>query len=458
MLKSKKIIFLLVLTMIILFHSIGFAEIVATPTSAKVVVNGKLTYFEAYSIEGSNYFKLKDIAFAVNGSDKQFAVNWDGTKKVINLVSGAPYSPVGSEMSIGDGKSKKAVVNTSKIYKDGHPVELKAYTIGGNNFFKLKDLAQAFNITVSWDPLTKTVGIDTATENAVAIVNNEIVDINTFKIYYAMYEAAYKQYYGDEIFNQEFEGVKFADVLREDILEMLVQESLVKSYVLSTGYTISDELFKTKFDELKKTVEEDAETKTMYDAIGVTDEFLKKQVQASIYMDEFTKTVNATIAKTVKLDELYASEPIRVKARHILVEDYATAKEVKARLDAGENFAELVSQYSKDTNSISVGGDLGYFGKGVMVEEFEEVAFSSPIGTYSNPVQTSFGYHIINVEAVQTVNQLIASGLAEEEVNAFKQQIKDNLFTEYYTIKVEELKSAATIETYIEKVIPKTEK
>lgn len=160
--KSKKVILLFVLTMVILFHSVGFAEIVATPTSAKVVVNGKLTNFEAYSIGGSNYFKLKDIAFIVNGSDKQFAVNWDGTKKVINLVSGAPYSPVGSEMSIGDGKSKNAVVNTSKIYKDGHPVELTAYTIGGYNFFKLKDLAQAFNIGLTWDPTTKTVGIDTA--------------------------------------------------------------------------------------------------------------------------------------------------------------------------------------------------------------------------------------------------------------------------------------------------------
>ena len=88
-------------------------------------------------------------------------------------------------------------------------------------------------------------------ENAVAIVNAEVVDIDTYNIYYAMYETAYKQYYGDEILGQEFEGVKFADVLRKDILEMLVQDSLIKSYVLSTGYTISDELFKTKFDELK---------------------------------------------------------------------------------------------------------------------------------------------------------------------------------------------------------------
>jgi foldase protein PrsA len=175
-------------------------------------------------------------------------------------------------------------------------------------------------------------------------------------------------------------------------------------------------------------------------------------------MEEFTKTVNTMIdAETAKLDELYASETVQVKARHILVEDEATAKEVKAKLDAGEDFAELVTQYSKDTGSVSAGGDLGYFAKGVMVAEFEEVAFSSPIGTISEPVQSSFGYHIINVEDAQTVNQLIESGEDEAVINDFKQQIKEGLYTEYYTLKVEELKAAATIETFIEKVTPKTE-
>lgn len=60
----------------------------------------------------------------------------------------------------GDGKSKTPKTNTSKIYIDGKEVKLTAYTIGENNYFKLRDIAKAFNIGVTWDGTTKTIGID----------------------------------------------------------------------------------------------------------------------------------------------------------------------------------------------------------------------------------------------------------------------------------------------------------
>jgi foldase protein PrsA len=294
--------------------------------------------------------------------------------------------------------------------------------------------------------------------NAVAVIGEDVVAVDTFNIYYAMYENAYKQYYGEDILSQEFEGVKFADVLREDILEMLVQDSLVKTHVLSTGFTIQDDVFDAKYAELNTMLAEDAETKAMYDEIGVTEDFLKLQVKGSILMEEFARLINESIDKeTARLEELYASERVQVSARHILVEDEATAAEVKAKLDAGEDFAALATQYSKDTGSVSTGGDLGYFARGVMVAEFEESAFTLPVGAISDPVQSSFGYHIIKVEDALTVNQLIEKGEEEAVINDFKQQIKDGLYNEFYTAKVEELKAAATIETFIEKVTPKEE-
>lgn len=137
-------------------------SIMATSTNASVLVNNVPTKFEAYTISGNNYFKLRDLAKVLSGSKKQFEVKWDNTVKAINLLSGKPYTTVGGEMIKGDGKSKSSISNTSKIYVDGKEVKLTAYTIGGNNYFKLRDIAQVFDIGVTWDQETKTIGIDTS--------------------------------------------------------------------------------------------------------------------------------------------------------------------------------------------------------------------------------------------------------------------------------------------------------
>lgn len=138
-------------------------EALAGPTAATVLVNGVSRSFDAYNINGSNYFKLRDLALVLSGTDKQFEVSWDEAARVINLVSGSAYSPVGGEMTPGDGKTKTATLNASPIFKDGQSASLTAYTINGNNYFKLRDLGQAFDFGVSWDDTAKTIRIDSAT-------------------------------------------------------------------------------------------------------------------------------------------------------------------------------------------------------------------------------------------------------------------------------------------------------
>jgi hypothetical protein len=134
----------------------------AAPTSSKVMVNGKAVEFEAYNINGNNYFKLRDLALAVNGTDKQFGVEWDGQKNAINLASNTPYIVVGGELSKGDGNAKEGILSTSAIYKDGNEISLTAYNINGNNYFKLRDLAKEFDIGVAWDGANNAVIIDTS--------------------------------------------------------------------------------------------------------------------------------------------------------------------------------------------------------------------------------------------------------------------------------------------------------
>ena len=87
----------------------------------------------------------------------------------------------------------------------------------------------------------------------------------------------------------------------------------------------------------------------------------------------------------------------QVWARHILVEDEATAKTVRSLLLGGKDFAEVAKEYSKDTGSAVNGGDLGWFTRTAMVAEFADAAFSQKIGEIGEAVQSQFGYHIIQV-------------------------------------------------------------
>ena len=82
--------------------------------------------------------------------------------KEIKLVPNTKYSDVGGELKTGDGKAKSAILCTAPLYKDNERVELTAYTINNNNYFKLRDIAKLFDIGVTWDAGTKTVGINTA--------------------------------------------------------------------------------------------------------------------------------------------------------------------------------------------------------------------------------------------------------------------------------------------------------
>ena len=136
-------------------------SITATPTASKVLVNERAVSFEAYNIKGNNYFKLRDLAKVVSGTDKQFAVGYDNGTSAITLTSGDPYTIVGGELSNGAGKAKPAVPTTSKIYVNGNETPFTAYNIGGNNYFKLRDVAEAFNIGVGYDNATKVITIDT---------------------------------------------------------------------------------------------------------------------------------------------------------------------------------------------------------------------------------------------------------------------------------------------------------
>lgn len=83
-------------------------------------------------------------------------------------------------------------------------------------------------------------------------------------------------------------------------------------------------------------------------------------------------------------------------ARHILVDNEELCLELKDKINGGEDFAEVAKAHSS-CPSKAQGGDLGQFGPGMMVKEFDEVVFSADVNTLQGPVKTQFGYHLLEV-------------------------------------------------------------
>ncbi len=131
----------------------------AVSTSSAVLVDGNEKAFEAYNIDGYNYFKLRDIAYALNGSTKQFEVNWDESKNAINLKTGNSYTAAGGELTAGNGKNKTALSSTAELYINGNKVSAQAYNIDGMNYYKLRDVAKAVNFAVVWSENLNSIGI-----------------------------------------------------------------------------------------------------------------------------------------------------------------------------------------------------------------------------------------------------------------------------------------------------------
>ena len=134
----------------------------AWPTSSKVFVNGKQIEFEAYEIGDFNFFKLRDLAYVLNGTEKQVEVVWDGAKSAISIISGRPYTVSGGEILPGDKLDKRATTTDAVIYFNDVQTDLNPFNIDGNNYFKLRELMEIFNVYVGWDEATGSIALDTS--------------------------------------------------------------------------------------------------------------------------------------------------------------------------------------------------------------------------------------------------------------------------------------------------------
>lgn len=126
------------------------------------VPDAHLVHPAVYKIKGANYFKLRDVAMLLNGSGKQFAVDYDDTAKAVSITSGKPYIMVGGELSGTAAANRSAIVSNNTISINGNSTDLTVFKIDGANYFKLQDIGKALDFYVGYDDETKTVYISGA--------------------------------------------------------------------------------------------------------------------------------------------------------------------------------------------------------------------------------------------------------------------------------------------------------
>jgi hypothetical protein len=135
--------------------------VTANFTTVTILVNGDSISFQAYNIGGRNFFRLRDIAFALNGTSAQFNVTYNGLYNALEIIANQAYEPTGREMITTDIVSTNAMRVTSAIIIEGSQLYITTYNIGGANHIMLRELGEIIGFNVDWDANARAVIIST---------------------------------------------------------------------------------------------------------------------------------------------------------------------------------------------------------------------------------------------------------------------------------------------------------
>ncbi len=212
-------------------------------------------------------------------------------------------------------------------------------------------------------------------------------------------EALQREMNHTKAFYREQYGLDLDDPKNADLLKQAQQEALTRVIDQELVRQIAAGTFPPPQAGQSPTVitVSDAEVQAQaqaYEAQAGSREELLTRNGFATYAD-FLAFVRGTLL-VEKLSQIYGQGE-QVQARHILVATEAEALQILTRLQSGEDFAALAKELSLDKTSGQKGGDLGWFGRGMMVAPFETAAFALEVGQISQPVRTEYGYHIIQV-------------------------------------------------------------
>ncbi|GAA4120487.1 peptidylprolyl isomerase [Aminobacter aganoensis] len=185
---------------------------------------------------------------------------------------------------------------------------------------------------------------------------------------------------------------------------------------------------------LEKGLDKDADFQrrmAFLDQRALHGELVEKEVAGKVTDDEIRARYDKEIAAQKPVNEVHA--------RHILVKSKEEADAIIKKLEGGEDFQKLANENTTDPSGKTSGGDLGFFGPGQMVPEFEKAAFALEVGAYTKePVQSQFGWHIIKVEDKRSQQP--------PAFDAVKEEVKSLVIREKYIDLVKQIRAAGKVE------------
>jgi parvulin-like peptidyl-prolyl isomerase len=260
-------------------------------------------------------------------------------------------------------------------------------------------------------------------EGIAALVNGQPISTEEYERQVEQVEAFFEQEGLDVESDQGRERLAQA---RRQVLEQMIDQELIRQAAVEMGISISDEELESSIEGIiEQSGGEDGFNESLQ-ATGTTYDDFRQMLLDQLLSEAVYSSVTASISSVAE----------QVHARHILLPTRERADEVLARLQAGEDFAYLAREYSEDISSRETGGDMGFFPRGVMPPEVEEVAFGLEAGDMSGIVESQFGFHVIQV--------------LERDEREIAVEVFENLRQQTFMQWLQDQRESASIERFVE--------
>ncbi len=287
-------------------------------------------------------------------------------------------------------------------------------------------------------------------EDVVAEVNGEEISVEDFMNEYEISKKGVIAQFGDDILDEVGpDGQTLRDSIKNTTVENLILQRVIEQEATKMGIEITEEELDSSFAEFIESEGGEENYNNYIEENGISDEYMRSMMAQQLMLIEYqTAFIEETEISDERAQEFFEENKeslVAINASHILLSEEEEAKEVLARIENGEDFAEIAKEESLDSGSAVNGGNLGYFSKGKMIPEFDEAAFALEEGEISDLVKTDIGYHIIKLEDKKDnydeLKDKIINMMKHDEFEETVTQLRENADVKIYEEVLAEIDS-----------------